>query len=64
MHSQQAVRVWWWCPGEQSVREANAARFRQTCQREFEAFKKERLATSELECQKLITAAQAHLTQV
>ncbi len=50
--------------GEQSVREANAARFKQTCQREFEAFKKERLATGELECQKLITAAQSHLTQV
>lgn len=62
--NEQAVRVWWWCTGEQSVREANAARFRQTCQREFEAFKKERLATGELECQKLITAAQAHLTQV
>ena len=51
-------------PGEQSVREANAARFKQTCQREFEAFKKERLATGELECQKLITAAQSHLTHV
>ena len=50
--------------GEASVREANAARFRQTCEREFEAFRKERLATGELECQKLITAAQAHLTQV
>ena len=46
------------------MREANAARFKQTCQREFEAFRKERLATGELECQKLITAAQAHLTQV
>ena len=52
------------CTGEASVREANAARFRQTCEREFEAFRKERLATGELECQKLITAAQAHLTQV
>ena len=50
--------------GEQSVREANAARFKETVQREFEAFKKERLATGELECQKLITAAQSHLTQV
>ena len=50
--------------GEQSVREANAVRFKETVQREFEAFKKERLATGELECQKLITAAQSHLTQV
>ncbi len=50
--------------GEASVREANAARFKETVQREFEAFKKERLASGELECQKLITAAQSHLTQV
>ena len=38
-------------------------RFRQTCEREFQAFRKERLATGELECQKLISAAQSHLTQ-
>ena len=50
--------------GEASVREANARRFKETVQREFEAFKKERLASGELECQKLITAAQSHLTQV
>ena len=49
--------------GEASVKEANAARFQQTCVREFEAFRKERLATGELECQKLISAAQSHLTQ-
>ena len=45
------------------MKEANAARFRQTAEREFQAFRKERLATGELECQKLISAAQAHLTQ-
>ncbi len=50
-------------PGEASVKEANAARFRQTAEREFQAFRKERLATGELECQKLISAAQTHLTQ-
>ena len=50
-------------PGEASVKEANAARFRQTAEREFQAFRKERLATGELECQKLISAAQSHLTQ-
>ena len=61
---EQASDEMWCNAGEQSVREANAARFKQTCQREFEAFKKERLATGELECQKLITAAQSHLTQV
>ena len=45
--------------GEASVKEANAARFRQTAEREFQAFRKERLATGELECQKLISAAQS-----
>ena len=50
-------------PGETSVKEANAGRFRQTCERDFQAFRKERLATGELECQKLISAAQTHLTQ-
>ena len=45
------------------MKDANAARFRQTAEREFQAFRKERLATGELECQKLISAAQAHLTQ-
>ncbi|BDA47092.1 Guanylate-binding protein 1 [Coccomyxa sp. Obi] len=50
--------------GEASVRMANAKRFHDRCQREFEAFRKERLASGELECQKLINAAQAHLTQV
>ena len=43
---------------------ANSKRFHERCQREFEAFRKERLASGELECQKLINAAQAHLTQV
>lgn len=46
------------------MRMANAKRFHDRCQREFEAFRKERLASGELECQKLINAAQAHLTQV
>ncbi|KAK9918012.1 hypothetical protein WJX75_000546 [Coccomyxa subellipsoidea] len=50
--------------GEDSVRVANSKRFHERCQREFEAFRKERLASGELECQKLINAAQAHLTQV
>ncbi len=52
------------CAGEDSVRVANAKRFHERCQRDFEAFRKERLASGELECQKLINAAQAHLTQV
>lgn len=46
------------------MRAANAKRFMEQCQRDFEVFKKERLASGELECQKLINAAQAHLTQV
>ncbi len=46
------------------MRAANAKRFMELCVREFAAFKKERLASGELECQKLINAAQAHLTQV
>ena len=52
------------CKGEESVKAANAARFRERCQREFEAYKRERMASGELECQKLINAAQQHLTQV
>jgi hypothetical protein len=50
--------------GEEAVRAANAKRFKEQCQRDFEAFRKERLASGELECQKLINAAQAHLPQV
>ena len=43
--------------------QANAARWRERCEREFQALRKERLATAELECQKLVNAAAAHLTQ-
>ncbi|KAK9825847.1 hypothetical protein WJX81_003554 [Elliptochloris bilobata] len=50
--------------GEPAVREANAARWRERCEREFQALRKERLASAELECQKLVNAAAAHLTQV
>ena len=46
------------------MRQANAARWRERCEREFQALRKERLASAELECQKLINAAAAHLTQV
>lgn len=44
--------------------QANAARWRERCEREFQALRKERLASAELECQKLINAVAAHLTQV
>ena len=50
--------------GEESVKAANAERYRERCAREFEAFRRERLASGELECRKLITAAQQHLTEV
>ncbi len=50
-------------PGDESVKAANAARFRERCQREFEGFARERLAAGELACRKLINAAQQHLTQ-
>ena len=46
------------------MKAANAARFRERCQQDFEAFRRERLASGELECQRLINAAQQHLTQV
>ncbi len=44
------------------LRQANDARWRERCEREFQALRRERLATAELECQKLVNAAAAHLT--
>jgi hypothetical protein len=50
--------------GEAAVKEANEARWRERVQQDFDKHLKERLATAELELQKLITQATTQLTQV
>ena len=51
-------------PGDVSVKEANEKRFRERCEQAYQALKRERLANAELECQKILNAGAASLTQV
>lgn len=50
--------------GEAAVREANEARWRDRVTIDFDKFQKERLATAELELQRLINDATTRLSQV
>ena len=50
--------------GESSIKQANEQRFRDRVSSSYQLFRKERLATAELECRKLIQEATTQLTQV